>query len=275
MIHAISRIIAENNLLWTLARPFVKFGEGLRYYRIKKEEEPLVKEIKSILTEPRVLNGPFKNMQYPDFTSFGSAIYPKILGCYEREIYPFVETALSVKYDTMIDIGSAEGYYSVGFALKQENPYPVVAVDINKNALQLLQKIAALNGVADKITVQDGMDAKEIGVACAGKRNFIFCDCEGFEGELFTPENRDNLQFCDILIETHDSKRHGVSVYLADLFSATHSISRVTSTDNYQKLNQYHYPEVSGLSEKARIRLFSEGRGSVQEWLFCEAKKKK
>ena len=63
MIHAISRFIAGNNLLWTLARPFVKFGEGLRYYRIKKEEEPLVKEIKSILTEPRVLNGPFKNMQ--------------------------------------------------------------------------------------------------------------------------------------------------------------------------------------------------------------------
>jgi hypothetical protein len=38
-----------------------------------------------------------------------------------------------------------------------------------------------------------------------------------------------------------------------------------------QKLNTYDYPELNNLSDAAKIRMMSEGRGSVQEWFFCEA----
>jgi len=40
----------------------------------------------------------------------------KILGCYEAEITPAVEEAISRNYRTMLDVGCAEGYYAVGLA---------------------------------------------------------------------------------------------------------------------------------------------------------------
>jgi hypothetical protein len=271
MIQQISKALAYNNLTWSLLRPFVKFAEGIRYYRKKKLEEPLIAEIRQVLKEPVVIHGPFHGMRYPDYASFGSAIYPKILGCYEREIYPFIEQVLQRPYDSLIDIGSAEGYYSVGIALKNAQIPRIVAVDINRDALQLVKKIAGLNGVGERIELSDGMNADQLGAACRGKRNFVFCDCEGFEREVFTNGNIQDLSRSDLLIEIHDSKSYRVSSYLNQLFSGTHRIQRVNSTDDMQKLNTYDYPELKNLSDAAKIRMMSEGRGSVQEWFFCEA----
>jgi hypothetical protein len=271
MIHKISKALAYNNIAWSVLRPFVKFAEGIRYYRNRKLEEPLIAEIKQVLKEPVVIHGPFKGMQYPDYASFGSAIYPKILGCYEREIYPFIEQVIERTYDCAIDIGSAEGYYSIGIARRNLNIPKVIAVDISPTALSLVSRIAKLNGVSERIELSGGMNAAQLGDACKGKRNFVFCDCEGFEREVFTDANIKDLSLCDLLIEIHDSKSYRVSAYLNQLFSGTHSIQRVSSTDDMQKLNSYDYPELHKLSDPAKIRMMSEGRGSVQEWFFCEA----
>jgi hypothetical protein len=47
----------------------------------------------------------------------GSALIPKLLGCYEAELHGVIACALNTTYDTIIDIGCAEGYYAVGLAL--------------------------------------------------------------------------------------------------------------------------------------------------------------
>ena len=221
-----------------------------------------------------VLNGPFAGLKYPGFSSFGSAIYPKILGSYEKEIHSFLDTIFSKNYDSVIDIGSAEGYYSVGFAKKSFFSNKVVAVDINEDALILLKSIAALNEVEHKIETMNKIDFKQLGEMCSGKNNFIFCDCEGFEKEVFNMHNIQALRNSDLLIEIHDAKVHYVSKYIEQLFNESHRISRVSSTDDIQKLNSYQYPEMIGLSDAAKIKILSEGRGSIQEWFFIEAKQK-
>ncbi|MFN9112153.1 MAG: hypothetical protein ACK5XN_18965, partial [Bacteroidota bacterium] len=137
--------------------------------------------------------------------------------------------------------------------------------------LSLARRIAELNGVSDRIKMQEGINADQLGAACKGKRNFVFCDCEGFEREVFTENNIDHFRRTDLLIETHDSISFRVSLYLNNLFSGTHMVHRVSSTDDMQKLNTYHYPELENLSDRAKVKLMSEGRGAVQEWLFCES----
>jgi SAM-dependent methyltransferase len=270
MIHRISRFLTSSDSLWFVVRPFVKFAEGLRYYRNKKLDEPFIQEIRKVLKDPVVIHGPFKGLRYPDFSSFGSAIYPKILGSYEREIFPFLQKILQTQYDSVIDVGCAEGYYTVGIALKNPSVKKIVAVDISETALAMVKKVAVLNGVDQKMEFSNGMSALQLGSVCEGKRNFVLSDCEGFEKDLFSVYNIEKLRNCDVLIEVHDAKIMGLSKYLVDLFSKTHRISRVSSTDDIQKMNNYEYAETKGLSDKARKLMLTEGRGSIQEWFFCE-----
>src|SRR5262245_45426434 len=62
-----------------------------------------------------VQHGPFKGLAYFDETVWGS-ITPKWLGSYEAELHPAIEEIISRPYETIIDVGCAEGYYAVGLA---------------------------------------------------------------------------------------------------------------------------------------------------------------
>ena len=65
----------------------------------------------------RVLNGPFQGMNFHSAASEGCLV-PKLLGCYEQPLHPFLEAAFARDYDVVLNIGSAEGYYAVGLALR-------------------------------------------------------------------------------------------------------------------------------------------------------------
>src|SRR5262245_41340678 len=65
-----------------------------------------------------VQRGPFAGMVYPDHAAVGSTLYPKLLGSYERELHQTVDDIVRLGYDTVVDIGAAEGYYAVGLAMK-------------------------------------------------------------------------------------------------------------------------------------------------------------
>jgi hypothetical protein len=63
-----------------------------------------------------VLHGPFEGMIYPATSLHDRNSVPKILGSYECELHDVIDSALRKKYYLAIDVGSAEGYYAVGFA---------------------------------------------------------------------------------------------------------------------------------------------------------------
>jgi len=46
----------------------------------------------------------------------GSSFLPKLVGSYEAELHGVIEELIGRDYRTIIDIGSAEGYYVVGLA---------------------------------------------------------------------------------------------------------------------------------------------------------------
>ncbi len=270
--HIITKSIGYNKLLWLLFKPVVKFCRGIDYYKKQKDEEPVVKEVLKVFKNPTVIHGPFSGLKYPDFESFGSAIYPKLLGCYEAELNEFWKLILAEKYDLAIDIGSAEGYYSVGIALKSKFNFPLIVVDISPVALKMVGKIGVLNNVQKRLELMLGITSKELALKCENKRAFILCDAEGFEKEIFNVDIVKNLANCDVLIETHDVKVFRVSQYLTNLFSETHNIKIVSSTDDMYKLNNYNFPELVGLTDKAKIKMMTEGRSNIQDWIFCTPK---
>jgi hypothetical protein len=104
------------------------------------------------------------------------------------------------------------------------------------------------------------------------KRGLIICDCEGFEKALFNPSNIQNLKTCYLLIETHDFIDITISGTLIELFSPTHGITVIKSLDDIEKVRVYDYEEARSLSLATKLKLFSERRPAIMEWLYLTPK---
>jgi hypothetical protein len=57
----------------------------------------------------QVMSGPFQGIRYTRRAQ-GSSISPKIVGTYEKELYDVIRSIQADGFDTVIDIGAAEGY---------------------------------------------------------------------------------------------------------------------------------------------------------------------
>ena len=84
-----------------------------------------------------VQSGPFKGLKYIE-KAYCSSICPKLTGTYEKEIQNTINQLLDKKFDAFIDIGSAEGYYSIGFA-RYCNCEQVYSYECSEEALKLQQ----------------------------------------------------------------------------------------------------------------------------------------
>jgi 2-polyprenyl-3-methyl-5-hydroxy-6-metoxy-1,4-benzoquinol methylase len=96
-----------------------------------------------------VLSGPFKNIILPkeyalDINKF---FIPKLIGSYESNIYEAVRKAAERNPNTVINVGCAEGYYTVGLARLLPNAI-VYAFDLDTNAQAICARAAKENGVA-------------------------------------------------------------------------------------------------------------------------------
>jgi hypothetical protein len=209
----------------------------------------------------KVVGGPFAGMEYVG-QSVGSALAPKLIGCYEEELHPFIERAISKRCVLVIDIGAAEGYYAVGFALRLPGAR-VWAFDGNPLAQELCREVAARNGLLDRILVRGSCDVPALCEVLA-EGALVVCDCEGDERVLLDPEVLPLLGSCDLLVETHDWLVPGVSKLLSNRFRATHDIEEVESRPREPSA----YPALHFLRHKERGFALQEFRPLGQRWLF-------
>ena len=92
-----------------------------------------------------VIGGPFAGMKYIN-ESAGSTYLLKLIGCYESILHPYIEKYKKSSFDTIIDIGCAEGYYLIGLGIN--HPYAhLIGYDIDKKALDLTKKLALVNNL--------------------------------------------------------------------------------------------------------------------------------
>ena len=170
----------------------------------------------------RVIDGPFKGMHYIEESNC-SALAPKLLGTYEKELQGVVAELIAGDYDDVVDIGAAEGYYAVGLALRMPLSH-IHAFDIDPTARDNLRRLAARNRIGATLSVH-GECSFETLQSFAGRKCALICDIEGAERILLDPSKAPALRGFDILVEIHDGA-HSSTVHdlLVQRFATSHSL---------------------------------------------------
>ncbi len=213
-----------------------------------------------------VIYGPFAGMLY---TRHGSSIsLPILLGSYELEIWPFLDDLEASKYDRVVDVGSAEGYFACGLARRLQ--IPVVACDVDESARKDCQEMVELNGLEDLVEIHGSLTDSELQSLCVSSNTLLFCDIEGAEADLLDPTLVPSLTKTDMLVEIHGSISSNTFPVLESRFRDTHDLQIAEK--------QPRFPEVMEATIEGSLELdepmllaFTETRG-FNEWVFFRAR---
>ncbi len=251
---------------------------GLFVWRVKNTyrwlgDTVVRNEIKQV-AQGKVVSGMFAGMKYLT-NSVGSLLYPRILGTYEKELFPIFEKINREKYDLIVDIGAAEGYYAIGLA--QKNPQcKVIAFETVESGQKLISEMAELNGVGKQIEVRGFCNHSQLNsVLDNQKKTFVLVDIEGGEESLLNPNEVPALENVTLLIEVHDCFSETVGDVLMKRFEATHRIEEIweqkrTMNDFPIKLTDWK----TKMYHNGILRSMNEYRGKRMRWFYMESKKK-
>jgi hypothetical protein len=215
-----------------------------------------------------VQDGPFRGLLYPAVFAAGSLWAPKLLGAYESELHPLLERLCARPYDWIVVVGAGEGYYAVGL-LRCLHLATCLAFETDPAGQDFCRRLAAANGVGERLTVRGHCDAEGLAEALAGRRGLIVCDCEGMELELLRPARLPDLQTYDILVELHERRRTGPTVMevIQQRFEATHSATLI----NVRPVKSLKYKLLSDFERSAALVLLDERRRVSVGWAYLES----
>jgi hypothetical protein len=183
-----------------------------------------------------VRSGPFAGMVYPLEVATSRWSVPKLLGSYESELHPFLETVGKRSYDCVIDIGSAEGYYASGLARMLQ--VPVYAYDPEPREKAFSVRMSERNGVSNLVTMSDLFAVDDMR-HFAGMRALVVCDCEGFEEVLFRPDTLEFTRNWDLIIELHGAADKSLPLLgWPHRTSIVEALKKTGSYDEYRSLPQ-------------------------------------
>ena len=270
----IKRIIdwaVQKEIIWkVLDSTLLSFTRYLELAR-KRDKRVMSAKIQKYFPNLIVRRGPFKGMKYQE-TKSAPLLFAKLIGSYERELHPLIEELCQNDYTEVVNIGCAEGYYAVGFAIRIKSA-KIYAFDIDEKAISSCKTLAAANQVADRIVYGNFCDKETLMKIPITQKALIFCDCEGCEKDLFSKEVADYFKNSDLLIEIHDSKDLCISSTIRSNFKSTHNIKVIESIDDIKKAKVYEYNEISDENLEMRKMLLGEYRPSIMEWFFITPQK--
>lgn len=229
------------------------------------------KEIDSIVagrTGNTVVGGPFAGMRYIDKPN-NEGYAAKLVGTYEMELIPAIEHIQRTPYSYVLNVGSSEGYYAVGLAMRMPS-VKVIAYDIDPDAVLNVRELARRNGVAARVETAGLCDHHELN-RYRSQRSLVLCDIEGGEAELLDPNMADALIQHDILVEIHDG-RDSTKIHdlLVGRFEATHALEFISC----RQRDLADCPRSVGLwHPRSRRMAIDEQRTRGIEWGFFRAKR--
>jgi hypothetical protein len=275
LIKSIIYYAVKNDYSWAILRAtLVRTSEYVKFVRrgIDGDDNKIISEaIQSVCPGHAVKHGPFKGMKYPESKSVGSSLFPKLLGSYEKEIHPVIERICKRPYTEILDIGCAEGYYAVGLAIRIPTA-TVHAFDTNEEATRLCRSMAQSNDVDKRVITKSFCDENTLKTFPFTKRGLVFCDCEGYEKDLFTQDVIENLSKHDLLIEIHDGFDPSISSSIRQLFGKTHKLEVIDVLSDINRLRTSEYVEMENFDLKTRYFLLAEWRRNSTEWFYLESK---
>lgn len=218
----------------------------------------------------RVPQGPFAGLRYIR-ACVGSALWPKLLGTYEKELSPAVEELIRWQPDVVINAGAAEGYYAVGMARRCPG-VAIAAYEMSAEGRKLVQLLAAKNALGDQLQLAGELTPAILQEQLIRSvRPGIILDVEGAELDLLDFQLCPALVKAFIVLETHDVAGGSTLPEMRRRFMATHEVTEVP----LQPRTLADLP--SGLRFLSRLGwekqfqgLLDEGRGDAPPWLLLK-----
>jgi hypothetical protein len=179
----------------------------------------------------RIMAGPFREMYFSwaDWDPHFTVPLAKFLGTYEMELHPVIEKLIRTPPERFVDVGAADGFYAIGFALRCPSTRVLAFEQLDKGR-ELIQELAARNGVAERVDIRGRCDLVTLRQALeAPGRTLVMMDVEGAESQLLDSTGVPALERSTILVETHDCYVPGVTGILRERFETTHRIHAIES----------------------------------------------
>jgi hypothetical protein len=210
----------------------------------------------------QVQGGPFAGMEFVERSAEG-CLLPKLLGCYEAELHGFFSELPALGYETVLNIGCAEGYYAVG--IKRLLPSArVVAFDLNADARESCRAVAAKNGVeieiAELFRIED--------FARFPGKVLVWCDIEGDEAELLDPMAAPALRQMNIVVELHARTGSHSRDIVLPRFAESHDIELLVGEPHSPALP----PFLRELAQLDQLLAQWEWRSAPTPWAIMRAR---
>ena len=263
VINQILSVVNEQN-----ADPNTKLNNGLRL--LAKWRSLLIQNTLLEKNGVRVLQGPLKGLNFVEQSSEGCHV-AKLLGCYEQPLQPYLTRAINRNYETLINIGCAEGYYAVGLAVAMRNTNSL-AFDTDKKAQKSCSELAKRNDVADRVKIGEQFNIEDF-ANYKSHNALILCDIEGVEKDLLDPIKAPALANLDIIVESHECLVGGITEDLINRFSTTHNIERVDDTGERSLEGAPEW--FANLAHLDQLLATWEWRSGPTPWLIMDAKNKR
>lgn len=238
---------------------------------ISKKRKSLSRDL-SIRMKHTIKYGPFSDMVFcQDYWWGGSDRAAMLLGIYEEEVLNSI-MSVSNKYNIFIDLGAADGYYSIGSLVSQKFQKSY-SFEISAKGREVIKKNATLNHVSNKLHIF-GEATKDFYTNIPRKdlnSAVILIDIEGGEFHLLDSELFGQLKKSIIFIELHDwFFKDGEKKIKKLLSDATpfFKISRLTTTSR----DLSKFPELRDYPDSERWLIASEGRSKLMTWLRLDPK---
>ena len=226
-----------------------------------------------LVNNPVVQSGIFKNLRYPKIYSYGSVIFPKLIGIYEKQLHKPINEFKKNSYDTVINIGAAEGYYAVGMALNFPQS-KVVAIDKSIEALNFLKEMSIINHTQDRVKIING-DAKIFLEEIDPNQSYlVICDCEGCEHDIFSKKNIENLKKSDLIIEMHYSEEYLIFIEEKNSFLERFKKYHDYEIVKHQNTRLEDLKDLENITIKHAIKITNEVRAENAEWIIFKSKYK-
>ena len=213
-----------------------------------------------------IINGPFKGLKFLSGSIEGCYV-PKLLGCYEQPLHPVIKELRKKKYEFVINIGSAEGYYAAGLGRLLPDSR-ILAYDLDEKVRDPIKKLLKENNITN-CTYSDNLFSTKDFKKYSNKKTLIICDIEGAEKELLDQEKAPELALMDIIVEVHDCFIPNLSRILSERFSSTHEISLIT--DKGDRNIQFVPKWFENLAHLDQLISFWEWRSGPTPWLIMNS----
>jgi hypothetical protein len=213
-----------------------------------------------------ILNGPFKGVNFLSGSLEGCYV-PKLLGSYEQPLHNYIEEIILNKYEVILNIGSAEGYYATGFA-KRMPATSVLAFDLNSKIKDTIFKLFQKNNVTN-CEYSDSIFLPHHFESYSKNKTLVFCDIEGGEKNLLDLKTAPALKNMDIVVESHDCLFKGMTEILIERFSKTHHIDIIP--DNGDRQIDVLPDWFSNLAHLDQLLALWEWRSGPTPWLILKA----